>query len=810
MARRSWADFGIELSDEQRGAAFAGLLQGVDVDERGRLIAAFPSQGASDEEISPSEACSIWRSRVELWREKGGDARGLSVGVTFESNDELSLDERRRIVELIARAEGVAAAHLVGAGVSSEQSLSLPPKLGILVGDEPLARDLDGLEGAESVRVGQGADVAAKVDLLSFSGSLSEALEVVKGESSAPRAKAVLVLGGLGDGEAVALSEELRERVGADAIVALAVPGTEQRRYVEELLRELGHELELDVAVTRAARSLGLEPPWLCAAKGGFALVPCAVSREPAVEPVPPWASKFVPAFVQRHWVLLTTFAIAALAAFLRSYRLSNHLGGDGKLWIARTEVFWRGLAEGNFAATYAKPHPGVTYMWLHGIFVKWLGASAEVVDRSLIIAAKLPAIVMGTFSTAVTFPLLLAIFGRRNWQLPLLVSLLWCTEPFLVLQSRVAHLDMVALGFTWVGMLCLALAYRRERALFAVLAGLSFGLGCLTKFSMVALSGTALGLLGLVFLFSRFKNVWAFKVCLFAGLALVGAVFLFWPALWADPVGTVQLVLDGTVDEMGDRAHGPNFYAYFLSKTTPYETLLLAVLGVAFLVIDWRNKAVPAWLVASIIPYAVIIFLTPKQLSRYVLPLYAGATMLAAVAAMGLVQRWLHRYRLPAAYGALGLAALFAVRFDRALEVGPVGRLCTSWPWATCVPWLDDSNNRQIANTIRKDWRKRKATGEIKIYANKQGLLNDHIQAKWVKRRRYADYVVYWGSDAKQTIPGGELLKVFREGELTVGALYRMDPEPKKEKKKEKGKEKGRRAGKASVRERERTEVQR
>ncbi len=171
-----------------------------------------------------------------------------------------------------------------------------------------------------------------------------------------------------GDGDSVTLSEELRERARADVVVVLDVPPEQRRGPLEALLRKLERDLDLDVAVTTVARDLGLERPLLVAAHEGFARAHRSAWGARSTDGRSPIVQKLA-----RRAVLLTTLGLAVFAAFLRSFRLSNHLHADSGLWLARTDAFWRALGGGDFAGTYASPHPGVTYMWLHGAFARLL-----------------------------------------------------------------------------------------------------------------------------------------------------------------------------------------------------------------------------------------------------------------------------------------------------------------------------------------------------------------------------------------------------------------------------------------------------
>ena len=496
--------------------------------------------------------------------------------------------------------------------------------------------------------------------------------------------------------------------------------------------------------------------------------------------------------------ILYITLGLGALALFLRGHLLDDYLSGDSVLWIDRTDRFWAALSSGRISKTHLAPHPGVTYMWLHGFFVKFFGANAAEINHSLVMAAKLPVVMLGTLAAAMTFPMLVAILGRREWILALLASVLWSTEPYLILHSRVAHLDMMALSFTWLGLLTLVLAYRRQGWQLAIAAGLLFALGCLTKFAMAPIPGTALLLLGAASLLTRFRDRRGIVVAAIAGAGLLVGVFAFWPALWVQPIETLVALTRRTAEVAGKARGDIGHLIGYRAQWTPYETGLSALLGLVLLVQrSGRSKAL-AWLCLAFLPYFVIIALAPQKLGRYTLPTFAVTVVLSAIGLRWFYERVRQRWATPVALIALALLLLF--RAERVATALPRISLCTSWPIAP--PCASPKPNKPIriamqeiffkemAEAIAADWAKSGHTKRPRVFCETVKSINRFVPVRPVKHRGHADYVIEWDADyyppldpAKpaETARLGKQVHVVRDGERFVGAAFRGARFPRK-----------------------------
>lgn len=502
-----------------------------------------------------------------------------------------------------------------------------------------------------------------------------------------------------------------------------------------------------------------------------------------------------------RH-VLAITLLLTLAAAALRFWRLDESLHVDSLHWFRRSRQFWNALASGDFAGTRLAPHPGVVMMWIAGGVMKLNGSFAEeLINPSSLFALKLPGAMLGTLAASLSFPLLLAIWGKGHWRPALLVAGLLATEPALIEQSRMAHLDMAALGFAWLGLLVASLAYERGSARLALGAGALFGAGALTKLSIAPIpAGLMLILMGTT-VRARLRDKRGLLVAALATLGAVMVIFALWPALWQEPVATLKYVVT-TSERVAEAGHttviagqrtqdpGASFYARYLAQSTPYETGLLSALGLGALwsLRDLRKHY--GWLVLAFVPYLIIICLVKKKLTRYVLP---GSIVVVLLGSVGL--EWLFR-RVPARprlqqLAAAALIVLSATRLGRAARSLPSGYHCSSWPGIECGRPNHRYFLHDLGMAIKQDWQERGRRGTPRVYGGTPKLMSPWQRSKSAKLPHRADYVMLWDTDyadaegktlskkSKQKLRdvklGKELISLRHQGKFVV-RLYATD----------------------------------
>lgn len=491
-----------------------------------------------------------------------------------------------------------------------------------------------------------------------------------------------------------------------------------------------------------------------------------------------------VPAPLRRHWVLLTTVLLALGAGFLRFYRVSEAVHVDSLLWFNRSRAFWIALSEGDWEGTRLAPHPGVMMTWIAGAVMKLNGSFAdELINERSLFALKVPGALLGTLAAALSFPLLLALLGRQSWRPALLVALLLSTEPMLVEQSRMAHLDMAALGFAWLGLLVALLAYERSSNRLALGAGALFGLGVLTKLAIAPVpAGLMLILIGSS-LVSRLRDRRGLWVAALATAAALATVFVLWPALWKSPLETLRYVVNTSerVVEAGHRAvvdgrttnnPGVIYYVKTFLSLTPYELAAAGVLGSVTLWFLRDLRKHYGWLALAFVPYLIVICIAKKKSSRYMLPASAMLVVLASAGVEWLLRKLPLQGRRLQQVAAAVLVLLTGVSTARAVTSLPSADYCTRWPGTEpCSRPADRHFLRRLARVIERDWRERGRKGLPRVYGGNVKLMAPWLRTKAVQSITKAHYVLLWDSDFVDE-EGTQLGKKTRRklGKATLG----------------------------------------
>lgn len=493
--------------------------------------------------------------------------------------------------------------------------------------------------------------------------------------------------------------------------------------------------------------------------------------------------------------VLYITLILTFAALLLRFYRVAESMHPDSLLWHDRAQRFWAALADHRFERTNQAPHPGVMLMWITGAVMKLNGTLTGAVDSQGLFALKVPGALVGALSASLTFPLLTACLGKLYWRPALVLAALWTTEPYLIEQSRMAHLDMAALGFAWLGLLVAILAYERDSSRLALGAGALFGMACLTKLSLAPLPATLMLILAGTTAWSRLRDKRGVKVAVLATVAAALTLFALWPAMWLHPIDTIVDTLAATRD-LAEHGHGRRvngrmirdpgvgFYFRWVAQVTPYETGLLSLFGAVVLGSLRHLRKHYLWLLLSLIPYLVMISLAPKKLSRYALPAAPVLLLLVSAAiewALPRLREWLQRTPLKRAPLALvaALSLFFVVRFARAGGNLPEAQQCTLWPGVSCTRPSEMYFMHDLALAIRADWLARKQQRTPRVFVGRAqrhsrilavGQMSPWLKAKTAHSAREADYLIVWDSEYENVDAG----TLTRESKKRFGKLGR------------------------------------
>jgi hypothetical protein len=358
---------------------------------------------------------------------------------------------------------------------------------------------------------------------------------------------------------------------------------------------------------------------------------------------------------------------------------------------MGRSANFFQALSAGHWADTYQFVHPGVTVMWLGalGYFIADRDYAIEVGDQldeseydlgvrpggeikrvlvergvdplRLLVTLRLVMIVASALVMGLTFAALWRLAGLL---VALLATGLMVLDPFTTALSRLLHLDGLSAALMFVALLhALLFLSRRGGRADLVGSGVLAGLAVLTRVSGLVL----VPIVGVLVLASSVLHhddrasvrlAWVapvIRVLAIWGLALALTCLVLWPALWADPLGTIGRVLFGA-KSLASEAHdvqiffggrvtradpGPSFYlTEWLWRTMPATLIGIGLAAVTSVLRQRQVRPSERWLLTGslllCISYGLVISVEAKKLDRYLLP---SIIPLIVVAAWGWVR---------------------------------------------------------------------------------------------------------------------------------------------------------------------------
>ncbi len=407
----------------------------------------------------------------------------------------------------------------------------------------------------------------------------------------------------------------------------------------------------------------------------------------------------------QLSWKIYVLFLLLITAIFVpRIVTLDRFATADEGKWLARSANFYEGLASGDFAMTYQKEHPGVTimwagmagYIWRYPAYIEkqfddriWKDKDIEQYLREqgrqpleLLVAGRVFVVLAITITLAIS-----CFFAARliGWWPALIGFSLIAFDPFHVALSRQLHLDALLSCMMLLSVLAfLNYLYLGRRPLDLVVSALGMGLAWLTKLPGIYLV-PFVTLLPFIELGRQWwakrqlqpKDVWHHLWPWMALGAMAVAFFvLFWPAMWVEPIISLNRILTATTTHVVDGHDkqlffngevirgdlGWDFYPItFLWRTTPIVLIGLALAAVTFIHKSFsseQNRRVVGLLLLFVFVFTFFMTLGAKKFDRYLLPVYPALDLVAGIG-LAAGASWLLRQRLPAfvAPGLIGVA---------------------------------------------------------------------------------------------------------------------------------------------------------
>ncbi|MBN2045859.1 MAG: glycosyltransferase family 39 protein [Anaerolineales bacterium] len=386
-------------------------------------------------------------------------------------------------------------------------------------------------------------------------------------------------------------------------------------------------------------------------------------------------------------WLTKVLVIVLFLLAFFspRLVEIDRFVATDEGAWLYRSGDFLYALGQRDFANTYGQYHPGVLTLWVgagalllefpdyyklgQGYFSEFSGYAAflesnGVLPYDVMVTGRVIQIVLIGLVMAVSLILLIELIGT----LPTgLAFVLLAVDPFLIALSRMFHLDamMSALILLSIVLFLIAGEFPDKRRMWLVFSGIAGGLAGLEKMTAVLIFPAMAVFLLLKESFGHRKEgkpIWTgikngIGDLILWGAAGLAAVFMFWPAMWVQPLGTSQALIRaaigttvGSIQTIGGEInitptvfffYNPlerswrNYLAAFAWRTSP---VILA--GLISAMAAWRMSA-GAWKKPEIKKFSIgmlvfsgiyLIFMTvaAKQSQKYMLPAYVMINLIA------------------------------------------------------------------------------------------------------------------------------------------------------------------------------------
>ena len=365
----------------------------------------------------------------------------------------------------------------------------------------------------------------------------------------------------------------------------------------------------------------------------------------------------------------LAVLLAVALAIWLPcAPALDRFVTPDENAWSGRSQHFLTALREGDYALTFQTEHPGVTTMWAGAagrLWNSWIpggGSGGWAEGDPNIAAGRVFAVLANTLALSLAFVFAWRLLGL----LPALLGfLLLSLDPFHAAHARILHLDGMLSSFLLLALMAFLSFLRHRRPLDLIVSGVAAGLSWLTKSPGLFLIPIVL-LLALIelghILRERdgrplatliWQSVWPLIVWGLAGLAVF---VLLWPAMWVEPLGTVNRVLAPALGHAQGGHGDPVFFGgrlyadgrldasvwqfypvSYLWRSTPVALLGLLAAGVA-LVFRCGPLARPdvrrvvLGLLLFVLLYGLLLNLGAKKFDRYLLPAFAPLDLVAAL----------------------------------------------------------------------------------------------------------------------------------------------------------------------------------
>jgi len=310
----------------------------------------------------------------------------------------------------------------------------------------------------------------------------------------------------------------------------------------------------------------------------------------------------------------------------------SDILNTDGERWHRRSENFLNALKQHTFVETYQRYHPGVTLMWFNSI-VKYVSFKYQLTYTSnpLTLENADYFVVIHGLSKAFNVLVLAGLLGIHLFlikqvsssRIAYLYGFLMVFEPYMLGINRWFHQTSFEVFFGFGALLALLVWYKTDRLKYIFLSPFLLTFSVLAKVTSL--------ILGPILLYIFIKKMFHEKKInllpmISYGITLFLFIFIFFPALWVDPLFVFHKMYNPVSEAVTDNIRadilaGPMNYLYYLVillfKLSPV-TLMMFFISVFYLFKskDFNIRV----LLLSILNYYFFLTITDQKIDRYAL----------------------------------------------------------------------------------------------------------------------------------------------------------------------------------------------
>jgi len=379
----------------------------------------------------------------------------------------------------------------------------------------------------------------------------------------------------------------------------------------------------------------------------------------------------------------------------------------DAHFWYTRTQNFTKALIKGDFAKTYQNPKPGVTVMWLSGIFLEiFLTAYTKLYHfRPLIytyetfpyidFVVKLPLVILAFVSILVWYRFL----TKKSHLVALLALTFLAFQPYYIGISRYFHGDGTLTAFMLLAVIYLWKYTDDRRSFQLILSGIFSGLALLTKMQGFFLFGYIPLVLLIEAIKQRRKSYLLIKdLAIWACVTLL-TFFVLFPAMWVKPLDTLKSMYAEAqvITEEGKNGVNEGLLVYWTSIPMIFSlpSLIFFLIGTVFIVIQLRiGKSLDKVFVYSLVFiffYLVQVLVVYQKSERYLLPLFPFVCLISSYGLYCAVNKLSENAKATISI------AFFALSFGHALSFSPhYTAMAEKAPWGSLYSEAADYLNRK------------------------------------------------------------------------------------------------------------------